>query len=205
MQGEGLFSRDHQPNRATFKVAKSKIQELILQHPTDYSQSRPAARIMLEAHGSKDVEKFTTSEYEWSKIFPVARRVSRSFLFVGSGQSTSLDEEITTTTHFVCEVHFVGKRSLKLPQIEREGDEILHKKCGYGRTQLAKEPEPLRSTNNEQKISESILGFTKLLPLQSHRGLDEAEAKRMIKCNETQDNENTGLVIKLPEIVNVRL
>ena len=175
MQGEGLFSHDRQPNAAAFRVAKSRIQELILQRPTDYSQSQSVARMMLGAYGSKDVEKLVTEEYEWSEIFPIG------------------------TMCFAYEVHCDGKRFFKLPQINR-GDETLHK-CGYNRAQqLAKEP--LRSTNNDQKISKSILGFTNLLPLQSYGGLDEAEMKRMIKCNQAQDSENTGLIIKLPEIVN---
>ena len=82
MQGEGLFTCGHLSSAAAaraFKFStKSKIQELVLQRPMDYSQSRPAARLILGACGNKVAGKLTTEEYEWSEIFRMVKRASRS-------------------------------------------------------------------------------------------------------------------------------
>lgn len=188
MQGEGLFTRGCLPNAtAAFKVSKSKIQELILQRPTDYSQSRPAARMLLGAYGCKDVGKLTAEEYEWSEIFRVARRASRSVLFEGSGKSGSrFDPEFTSVACFsVCEAQPASRRLLKLPDIDTERTSVCvthHQMSGSRHNE-----QQLRIIDNDMK-SVSTSGSMSLL-----HGLPSRD---------DTDSENTGLVVKLPEIAS---
>ena len=124
MQGERLFTRGRLTNAATghnFKVStKSKIQELILQCPTDYSQSRPALRLMLGACGSKDVKKLTAEDpgYEWSEIFRVARRVSRSVSHVSPEITSAVPRTCYGVLYEVTQP--ASRRVLKLPQMYAE-------------------------------------------------------------------------------------
>ena len=187
MQGEGLFTHSRFPDVAAayLKGSRSKIQDLILRHPTDYSQSRAAARIMLEAYGSKDTGKLTAEEYEWSEIFHVARRESRSFLFADSAKSGvshfSGPEFPSMACFSVYEVQPTSRRLLKLPQIDTEGTRIDGTRQIYDFRSINK-------PTDGQNISSS--GTMNML-----HGLQSREVF-------SDDTENTGLVIKLPEIVN---
>ena len=76
MLGEGMFT--HSVPGKTFKIStRNKMYELILQHPTDYSQSAAAAKLMLGAYGSKYAKE--TTGFEWTEVFPVFRRQSWSY------------------------------------------------------------------------------------------------------------------------------
>ena len=74
MRGKRLCERGYLPNGVWngFNVAKSKIQELMLQHPTDYSQCGAAVRGMLEAYGREDEKRSEAVDYKWSDIFRVS-------------------------------------------------------------------------------------------------------------------------------------
>ena len=147
--------------------------------------------MMLGAYGSKDVGKLTAEEYEWSEIFRVARRASRSFLFEDSGKSVShFDPELYFSVY---EVQPASRRLLKLPQIDTERAKICRTHQAYGSQLLPNEQlKSIKNTGNDQKNSNNIIsdsGAINLLQgLQSHEVFD--------------DTENTGLVIKLPEIAN---
>ena len=161
--------------------------------------------MMLRAYGKDVPGKLEADEYEWSDVFHVTRKTSRSFLFVDSGKSVScrLDPEIATKACFtVCEVHPSSRRLLKLPQINVEGAKACGTHRTYGHDQPQWANEPLRSINNDQESNSRTSRVTDLLQ-HSREGFDTTETERAGRCS--QDNENTGLIIKLPEITNVRV
>lgn len=181
MQGEGLFTHGHLSSAAAaraFKFStKSKIQELVLRRPTDYSQSRPAARLMLGAYGNRVAGKLTTKEYEWSEIFRVVRSASRSVSRSGP--------EFTSVGMLYKVTQLASRRVLKLPQIDTEKAKI-DQMCG---SQLINEQ--LRSADGDQE-NESTSETVNLLP-----GLQSRE-----EVFSDTDSENAGLVIELPEIAS---
>jgi hypothetical protein len=185
MQGEGLFIRGHLPNAAAqchaFKIStRNKIQELILRHPTDYSQSQPAARMMMRGVcGSKDVRKLMAEEYEWSDIFRVARRASRSVSHLGP-EFTSVPRACFGVLYEATQP--ASRGVFKLPQIDTERAKI-DQTCG---SQLINEQ--LRSVDDDQKNISTSEAVNLLHGLQSR----ESDA----------DSDNAGLVIKLPEIAS---
>ena len=178
MQGEGLFTHGHLSSAAAaraFKFStKSKIQELVLRRPMDYSQSRPAARLMLGTCGNKVAGKLTTEEYEWSEIFRVVRRASRS---------VSRSDPEFTSVGVLYKVTQLA--SGKLPQIDTQRAKI-DQICG---SQLINEQ--LRSADGDQE-NESTSETVNLLP-----GLQSRE-----EVFSDTDSENAGLVIELPEIAS---
>ena len=180
MRGEGLFTRGHLSSAAAaraFKFStKSKIQELVLRRPMDYSQSRPAARLMLGACGNKVAGKLTTEEYEWSEIFRVVRRASRSVS--RSGPEFTSAGVLYKVTQLA---------SGKLPQIDTQRAKI-DQNLMYG-SQLINEQ--LRSADGDQE-NKSTSETVNLLP-----GLQSRE-----EVFSGTDSENAGLVIELPEIAS---
>lgn len=52
--------------------SKSELHQLIAQHPTTFSQSKPALKLMLNAYGQSEASP-DLDEYGWSEVFPVLR------------------------------------------------------------------------------------------------------------------------------------
>ena len=144
--------------------------------------------MMLGTYGSKNMGKLTAEEYEWSEIFHVARRASRSFInFEDSGKSIShFDPELCFSVY---EVQPASRRLLKLPQIDTERTKICRTHQAYGSQLLPNEQLNSINTGNDQKNNIGTSETMNLLNgLQSREVFDDAK--------------NTGLVIKLPEIAS---
>lgn len=143
--------------------------------------------MMLGTYGSKNMGKLTAEEYEWSEIFHVARRASRSFIFEDSGKSIShFDPELCFSVY---EVQPASRRLLKLPQIDAERTKICRTHQAYGSQFLPNEQLNSINTGNDQKNNIGTSETMNLLNgLQSREVFDDAK--------------NTGLVIKLPEIAS---
>ena len=190
MQGKGLScAQGYLPSgvRAGFNVAaKSKIQELMVRHPTDYSQSRSAVRGMLEAYGRKDEKKSEAVAYEWSDIFRVSQGHFESSL-----------------AHFDKhhEAHPVSRRLPRLPphNVDKRGVKVsgIHETHGSSVAD-----EALRNHHNDRVLTKRPrVTCTNLLPRSVREVLAGIEEDKRL-ARGSHDNDNSGLAVRLPKITN---
>lgn len=206
MQGEAVFLCTA---NASFKLTRNKIQDLIVQYPNNYSQSSPATRMMLQAYGSKHIKNVT--DYNWSEIFPVIRRSSRSPVCNDSGKSVSRFVPINPTQSS-CISH---SRRLKLPYIRNSCDSL-----GLDMTSTAQNNYKIESNNvplssiqgcisdrrKLVKASEVVNAFEQPdgEAFQSASSGTEERVDRYMHHKDGNVND-TGLVVKLPQIANLRI
>ena len=177
--GEGVFSRSV-PN-GSLALTRNKVHELILQRPNDYSQTREAARMMLRTYGNdKAVEEM--AEYEWMEIFPVFRRQSRCRLPIESRKPVSPLHpvvglpDIDVNQKLTKKDLTVSCKSDNVPTINKDDHRYFHP--------------------DSNKI--------KPMKLQEAKSVSAFEAEHHLLKAE-QHHGSTGLVVKLPQIANLRI
>ena len=203
-----MFPREPNTHKS-LKMRKNNAQDLYLQCPNNYSQSSEAAQLMLRAYGHEDVED--TTDFKWSEIFPIVRRPSRSHLVSNNKKSVTFCLDPVNETHLLCEVlpgH--GATKLRLPHIDapRSRELAILTKPGYrswsnGESDL--DDMSLRNsqshvTDSRKNMSMSRLSNNSLCD--SRHGEEGTSTERVSRYHESG---NTGLVIKLPQIANLRV
>ena len=208
MFGESVFS--HIPHTCTsYKSPRSNVHALYLQCPNNYSQSTAAARLMLEAYGSRDVKK--AADFKWSEMFPVIRRPSR--MHVGNSINFYL-EPMSDMSHSLFEVQPPSTTNMKLPHIlppnadtslNKDGTNILaHTTLCRGASEIIEGAPSLRSMNRDiLKKHTSVSRFSKA-SLQSRENFKVGSSTESQVLRFREDGR-TGLVIKLPQIASLRV
>ena len=191
------------------KPTRNKVQELILQCPNAYSQSSPATRMMLQAYNGEDTEN--VADYKWSEIFPV---LPRSSVCNNSEEVISGLDTIVHPTHLQCAARPGLCRKLKLPHIgiTWESSEADVASVSRGRYECNV---PLGSVQSHMTDRRKLTKAASRVPDQNSFPQPRGEmfefanhclgTEKGVASYRKDDSISTGLVVKLPQIANLRI